>query len=147
MTATTIKPVLAALCLALSPAVAVAQDGPPGIAFAYAPEQGSGMCMGGDPAATIDCARQKCVEESGALPDDCAPVSWCYPAGWSVVVGVMHREGIHWSEYSCGWPSREAAVAAGNVLCDTSYREYIEECVVAAVWDEEGNQTFLDEEQ
>jgi len=147
MTAPTFKLFLAALCLALSPAAANAQEGRAGIAFSYAPEQGSGMCMGSDAAATIECARQKCVEESGAFPEDCAPVSWCFPAGWSVVVGVMHREGIHWSEYSCGWPSRDAAVAAGNVLCDLSHREYIQDCIVAAVWDEDGNETYLEDEQ
>lgn len=137
---------MAALWLAAAPAGAAAQDGPAGIAFTYAPEQGSGMCVGSDPAATIECARQKCVESSGALAEDCAPVSWCFPAGWSVIVGVMHREGLHWSEYSCGWPSREAAIAAGKVLCDLSYREYVQDCIVAAIVDQSGTETYLDSE-
>lgn len=126
--------------LLLSAASASAQ----GIAFAYAPEQGSGMCVGHNPAAALDCARQKCVEESGASPQDCARVAWCYPAGWSVAVGIMHKEGIHWSEFSCGWPSREAALAAGAVLCDTQYREYVEECVIGQLWDQEGEPVSLE---
>lgn len=133
--------ILAALGLFLSTATAGAQ----GIAFSYAPEQGSGMCMGNNPAAALDCARQKCVDESGAAPQDCARVAWCYPAGWSVAVGIMHREGIHWSEFSCGWPSREAAMAAGQVRCDKAYREFIEECVVAQLWNEEGELISLED--
>lgn len=135
---------LAAAVLAASPPAALAQSGQTGVAFAYAPEQGSGMCTGGSPAATLDCARQKCVADSGAAPQDCARVAWCYPAGWSVAVGIMHREGIHWSEYSCGWPSKEAALAAGKVLCDISYRQFIEQCVVGQLWDEDGREVAVE---
>lgn len=130
----------AAVCLSMPSTPAPAQ----GIAFSYAPEQGSGMCTGYNPAAALDCARQKCVEQSGAAAQDCARVAWCYPAGWSVAVGIMHREGIHWSEFSCGWPSREAALAAGAVLCDTAHREYIQECVVGQLWDESGEPVSLE---
>ena len=137
---------LVAACLLLSPAAAAAQDGPAGIAFAYAPEQGSGMCTGEDPASTFGCAREKCVE-SGAFEEDCLPVAWCYPAGWSVAVGVMHKEGIHWSEFSCGWATKEAALAAGDVLCDLSFREYIQDCIVGQLWDEAGNPVELDEQE
>lgn len=138
---------LAALAAALflaHPIAAQAQQS--GIAFSYAPEQGSGMCTGEDAAATIECAQQKCIDDGGNS-EECAPVAWCYPAGWSVGVGVMHREGIHWTEYSCGWPSREAALSAGKVLCDLSYREYIQNCVVAVLWDNEGNEIFLEDEE
>ncbi len=122
-----------------------AQDGPTGIAFAYAPEQGSGLCTGDDPAMALTCARDKCVAESGALPEDCTQVTWCFPAGWSFAVGVMHKEGIHWSEFSCGWPSREAALAAADVRCDLAYREYIQECAVGGLWDENGHEVSLEE--
>jgi len=127
----------------LSALPAAAQEGPDGIAFAYAPEQGSGMCSGQDPAATIECARQKCAEEAGSI-EDCAPVAWCFPSGWSVAVGVLHKEGIHWSEYSCGWPSREAALAAGALRCDTQYRDYIQDCVVGQLWDGNGQPVSLE---
>lgn len=138
---------VAAAALALSLPDAAAQDGPAGIAFVYAPEQGSGVCTGEDPSAAIDCARQSCID-GGAHPDDCAPVAWCFPAGWSVAVGVLHREGLHWSEFSCGWPSREAALAAGNVLCDLSYRgDFIEDCVVGTLWDENGNEVLPEDAQ
>lgn len=121
-----------------------AQEGG-GIAFAYAPEQGSGICTGDNPSAALDCARRKCIEETGALPQDCARVAWCYPAGWSVAVGVLHKEGLHWSEFSCGWPSREAALAAGSVLCDPAHRgPQIEVCAVSQLWDENGNLIALE---
>jgi hypothetical protein len=126
------------LVAATSPAAAQ------GIAFSYAPEQGSGMCVGYNPATALDCARAACVESSGAAPQDCARVAWCYPAGWSVAVGIMHREGIHWSEFSCGWPTREAALAAGAVRCDAQYRDYIQDCVIGGLWDEAGNPVALE---
>jgi hypothetical protein len=115
-----------------------------GIAFAYAPEQGSGMCTGFNPTQALDCARAECVASSGALPADCARVTWCYPAGWTVAVGVMHREGIHWSEFSCGWPSREAALAAGAVLCDSQYRDYMQDCSIGGLWNDAGEPVSLE---
>jgi hypothetical protein len=96
------------------------------------------MCTGGNPTAALDCARKECAETSGAIPGDCARVAWCFPAGWSVVVGVMHRAGIHWSEFSCGWPSREAAIAAGELLCNLRLLAYIQDCIVGNLWDERG---------
>ncbi len=131
-----------ALAGLLSIAAAPAQA--QGIAFAYAPEQGSGTCVGHNPARALDCARAACVESSGALASDCARVAWCYPAGWSVAVGIMHREGIHWSEFSCGWPTREAALAAGAVLCDLDFRENVQDCVVGGLWDEAGEPVSLE---
>jgi hypothetical protein len=74
--------------------LAAAQAQQTGIAFSYAPEQGSGMCRGEDTAQTIACAQRKCVENGGDA-GECAPVAWCYPSGWSVAVGLMHGEGIH----------------------------------------------------
>jgi len=132
------RPLAAALAFAISflPAAA-AHAQQTGIAFAYAPEQGSGMCVGGSPAAALVCARQKCTE-SGAAAEDCARVAWCFPAGWSFSVGIMHKEGIHWSEFSCGWPSREAALAAAQVRCDAAYRNYMQDCAMGELWDEAG---------
>jgi hypothetical protein len=129
----------------MSIATPAAGQGQTGIAFAYAPEQGSGVCTGGSPSAALDCARSRCAASSGALPSDCARGAWCYPAGWSVAVGIMHREGIHWSEFSCGWPSREAALAAGKLRCDHQDDAYIAECVVGGLWDETGEEVSLEE--
>lgn len=134
-----------AICL-MAPGATPAQDGPTGIAFAYAPEQGSGMCTGGNPVAALDCARRKCAE-TGAAAQDCARVAWCFPAGWSFAVGVMHKEGIHWSEFSCGWPSREAALAAAAVRCDPAHREYIRDCAVGGLWNESGEEIALEAAQ
>jgi hypothetical protein len=122
---------------------ASAQEGPTGIAFAYAPEQGSGVCTGGNPTAALDCAREKCTE-TGALASDCARIAWCFPSGWSFAVGVMHKEGIHWSEFACGWQSREAALAAAKVRCELMNPEYIQDCVIGGLWDEAGNEVTLE---
>ena len=116
---------------------ASAQDGPKGIAFAIAPEQADGMCIGDDPAATIECAKQKCVA-GGGLAEDCAPVAWCFPMGWSVQVSILHKEGISWSEYLCGWDSHPAVDAAAKIRCDTKLRPFIQECAVVQVWDRDG---------
>jgi hypothetical protein len=115
-----------------------------GIAFSYAPEQGSGMCMGEDAAQTISCAQQKCAEIAGSI-EDCVPMTWCSNAGWSFGAGLMHKEGIHWSEFSCGWPSREAALAATKVFCDLSFREQITACSAGILYDPDGNEIALDE--
>jgi hypothetical protein len=122
---------------------AYAQSGPTGIAFAYAAEQGSGVCTGGNPTAALDCAREKCTE-TGALASDCARVAWCFPSGWSFVVGVMHKEGIHWSEFGCGWQSREAAIAAAEIRCEMMDKAFIQDCVVGGLWDEDGNEITLE---
>jgi len=121
----------------LSPGVVQAEQ--TGIAFAYAPEQGAGHCTGNDPAAAFDCARAKCTE-SGAAAEDCAPVDWCFPAGWTAGIGIMHKEGIHWTEYSCGWETKEAAQAAAAVRCDLQQRPYIQECSAAVFYDPDGNE-------
>jgi hypothetical protein len=132
--------VLAVLAGALP---ATAQDSRNGIAFAYAAEQGMGVCTGGSPEKTLDCAREKCMA-SGALAEDCARVAWCFPAGWSAGVGIMHKEGIHWTEFSCGWPSREAAIAAGKVRCDHQDKTYIQDCAVGVVYDPDGNEAAVE---
>lgn len=116
---------------------AAAQEGPKGIAFAIAPEQADGMCIGDDPAKTIACAKEKCVA-GGALAEDCAPVSWCFPMGWSAQVSILHKEGISWSEYLCGWDSQRAVDAAAKIRCDTKLRPFIQECALVQVWGRDG---------
>jgi hypothetical protein len=128
----------AAATVAASCAAGFAQDARQGIAFAYAPEQSSGFCIGGSPERTLACAREKCVA-GGAAAADCARVAWCFPMGWSVEIGIMHKEGIHWSEYTCGWASKESAAAAAKVRCDAALREYVQDCSVGRFWDEDGN--------
>lgn len=118
-----------------------------GIGFAYAVEQGSGVCMGNSPEA-LDCARQVCAEQSGAYPSECMRVAWCYPSGWSVAVAFFSEaSGAHWSEFSCGWPSKESAVAGGKILCSAhmQYKERdISECLVTVLWDPQGQEIVLE---
>lgn len=124
--------------ISISPATANGDDRN-GIAFAYAAEQGMGVCVGGSPEKAMSCARAKCTE-SGARPEDCARIAWCFPSGWSAGVGIMHKEGIHWSEFTCGWPTKEAAIAAGKVRCDHQDKTFITECSVGVLYDPEGKE-------
>lgn len=129
------------LLSAISPAAAA--DVTLGIAFAYAPEQGSGVCTGATPAEAFACATNKC-KEGGAAAEDCIPVTWCMPANWSVGVGVMQKEGPHWSEFSCGWPTRDAAIAAGRLKCEQQDKNFILECNVGTVYDPNGKEEALE---
>ncbi len=122
-------------------ATAAAAQEQKGIAFAYAPEQGQGVCTGSDAASTIECAKKQCME-SGALAEDCAPVAWCFPSGWTAAVGIMHKEGFHWTEYSCGWETRDAAAAAAKVRCDPASRPYLQECSASLFYDPDGNEVM-----
>lgn len=131
-------PFLLCTSLVFLPALpAPAQEGPTGIAFAIAPEQADGMCTGADPAKTIDCAKRRCVE-GGALAEDCVAVSWCFPMQWSVQVSILHKEGISWSEYLCGWDSKRTVEAAAKLKCDTKLRPFIQDCVLVQIWDDDG---------
>jgi hypothetical protein len=141
---TGIKFIAALFAALISAAPTLAQDDRGGIAFAYAAEQGSGHCVAGTPEKAMACARQKCVESGNALPQDCARVAWCFPAGWSVSIGVQHKEGIHWAEFSCGWPNREAAIAAGKVRCDHQDKAMIQNCHVGVVYDPTGKEIVLE---
>ena len=126
------------LALAL-PLPALAQEGPYGVAIVQAPESSWGIAMGLTPGDALKAATEMCVQ-GGASALDCAPTNWCLPAGWTVTVGVMHPEGIHWSESVCGLPSRPAAEAVAAVLCDPASREYpMAECVLAQIYDPDGN--------
>ncbi len=130
---------LIGVALCLSPQIAMA-NGQKGIAFVLAPEAAMGVCTGATLTAAVDCARQKCVAGGGA-ESECAAVAWCMPAGWSASASIMHKEGIHWSEFTCGWPSKAAALAAAHVRCASQNPEFIQECVVGATWDENGQET------
>ena len=129
--------VIAALLFASS---AVAQDGPQGIAFVQAPEQGSGVCLGATPEEGFACAVAQCME-SGARDEDCIRTNWCQPAGWSVDIFVQHQEGLHWHEVVCGLPSEAVAKATALHVCDRSERDYIIECSAVQVYDPEGKET------
>lgn len=143
MTALARNLLLAAAFAAVQLAPAAAQDNRQGIAFAYAAEQGFGVCAGGSPEKALGCARTKCAA-NGAAPEDCARVAWCFPAGWSVGVGIMHKEGIHWSEFSCGWPSKEAAIAAGKLRCEHQDKQFIQDCAVSVVFDPAGKEIAVE---
>ncbi|MFZ1680298.1 MAG: hypothetical protein WAT70_04705 [Rhizobiaceae bacterium] len=131
---------LIAVALALS---APARADQTGIAFAYAPEQGMGVCAGGNPDKAFACAKAKCTE-SGAAAADCARVAWCFPSGWSAGIGIMHKEGIHWSEFTCGWPTKDAAAAAGKVRCDAQDKAFITECSVGVFYDPNGKEIMAE---
>ncbi|MFZ2099683.1 MAG: hypothetical protein WAU86_03870 [Oricola sp.] len=123
---------------ALAAFPAAAQDGPKGIAFVRAPEQGGGVCMGATPEEGFSCAVKQCVE-SGAADEDCIRTNWCQPSGWSVDIFAQHSEGPHWHEVICGLPSEAIARAAAAHVCDRSERDYLIECAVVQVYDPDGN--------
>lgn len=114
-----------------------AQDGPVGIAFVQAPEQGSGVATGPNPIIAFEKARAQCME-SGAAEQDCLRTNWCYPAGWSVDIFAQHREGPHWHEIVCGLPSRAAAEATAAAMCDREARDFLIECSLVQLYDEAG---------
>lgn len=130
---------LSLLAAALLTVPAMAQDDVQGIAFSQAPEQALGVCMGADPAKTIQCAVQKCVA-GGAAEADCAPMNWCLPMGWSADLFLQHQEGVHWHEFLCGWGSKEAVEAAAKVKCDSTLRPYLLDCTITGYWDPDGKE-------
>ena len=126
-------------CFAVAAALAAARPAAAqqaGIAFAIAPEQSVAHCVGGNATATLDCARARCAA-GGARPQDCLRVSWCYPAGWSASIAVQHREGLHWTEFTCGWDSRAAVEEAVALKCRD--REAIDLCEVGEIRDPAGS--------
>jgi hypothetical protein len=130
--------VLAFLCGA-----AQAQDGPMGIAFVQAPEQGAGTCIANNPDRGFACAKEKCVA-AGAPASECLRVQWCYPHMWAADVFVQNQEGVHWHEYLCGWDSRETLEAAVAVKCDRTLRAYLLECSVVEMWSDLGEAVALE---
>ena len=53
----------------------MAQDGPKGIAFVQAPEQGGGVCLGATPEEGFSCAVAQCME-SGATDADARAIGF-----------------------------------------------------------------------
>ena len=114
-----------------------AQDGPVGIAFVQAPEQGGGVATG----VTMDEAFAAAIAEctaSGAAEEDCLKTNWCQPAGWSVDVFVQHQEGPHWHEVICGLPTEAIAKASAVHLCDRMERPELIECAIVQVYNQAG---------
>jgi hypothetical protein len=135
------RPYLIALAAMLSTSPASAQDGPKGIAFVQAPQQGGGVCLGATPEEGFACAAAECTAGSAA-DEDCIRTNWCQPAGWSVDVFMQHREGPHWHEVICGIPTETIAKAAASHLCDMNERDYLIECSVVQIYDPRGETTM-----
>ncbi len=108
-----------------------------GIAFVQAPEQGSGVCVGKAPDEAFACAVKACTK-SGAIEADCLRTNWCFPSGWSADVFLLHNEGVHWHEVTCGWPSQKAALEAAKIICDQKARDFIVDCSVVQIYDPSG---------
>lgn len=127
--------------LIMSPAPAAAQEGPVGIAFVQAPEQGGGVCTGAAAEQAFSCAVEQCME-SGARDEDCLRTNWCMPSGWSVDVFLQHQEGPHWHEVVCGLPSKAIAMAVAVHLCDRTERDYLIECAPVQFYDPGGKESM-----
>ena len=134
-----VRPIHILVIAALTAFPAAAQDGPKGIAFVQAPEQGSGVCTGATPEEGFACAVAQCME-TGARDEDCIRTNWCQPAGWSVDIFVQHQEGLHWHEVICGLPSEQIAQSAAEAACDPAERDYVIECSVVQMYDPEGKE-------
>lgn len=125
------------LALLALPLPALAQEGPSGIAFVQAPEQSWGVAMGANAEEAFRIATEMCVA-GGAEARDCLPITWCFPAGWSIDVFAQHQEGLHWHELHCGLPERDVAEAVAAQLCDRAARPYLIECALVQVYDPQG---------
>ena len=108
-----------------------------GIAFVQAPEQGQGVCTGNTPDKAFACAVKRCVK-SGADAQDCLRTNWCFPSGWSADVFLLHNEGVHWHEVTCGWTSQNAALEAAKITCNRMERDFIVDCTVVQIYDPDG---------
>ncbi|WP_035872830.1 hypothetical protein [Cucumibacter marinus] len=112
-----------------------------GVGVAQAPEAGMGVCFGEGADATLACARQACMEESGLGPSDCLRTNWCYPAGWTADIFMQHQEGLHWHEVACGWNDRAQLEKAVAVKCES---EWLIECSIVRMWDNQGEEITFD---
>ena len=133
------RPSLIALALIL-PLAAKAQ--PMGIAYVEAPEQGSGLALAALLEDAFALATQACME-TGALAQDCLPVAWCFPAGWSVDLFQQHREGPHWHAVHCGLPDRATALAVAATICAAGLKGHLIDCAPVRLIDPEGTQVDL----
>lgn len=125
----------AALFAAALPGLAAAQ--PLGVAIVQAPEQSWGFAAAPTLPQAVDLAIGACVR-GGAPAEDCLVTNWCFPAGWTITLAVMHVEGLHWSESYCGLPERDLALRQAELLCDTQARPWISMCDLVALHDPEG---------
>ncbi len=121
------------------PTTSLGQSFEQGIAFVQAVEQGNGVCFGKTPAEAFACATQKCAATS-EYPEECQPMKWCSPSGWSADIFKQSKEGPHWHQYLCGWDSEADLDAAVEVACGGSAKEYLIECQVVAKWARDGSE-------
>jgi len=129
---------LPALAVLLALAIPTkAADGPLGIGFAQA-EEGTWWCQGATVGAALDCARQKCVSESGG--QECHATRWCFPAGWSALMVVWLPE-FHSTHVLCGMPGQEAATAAMRAVCGAG--DEFSRCDLVLYIDPDGQQSDL----
>ncbi|WP_417586871.1 hypothetical protein [Pararhodobacter oceanensis] len=132
-----IRQIALPLCLLLAPLPLAAQDGLSGIAFVQAPEMSSGMALAQTPADAFAAATAECTE-GGAETEDCIPTNWCQPAGFSIDLFVMHTEGLHWHEVTCGLPTEEIARATAAAICTQGARPWIADCQLVQIYDRDG---------
>lgn len=109
------------------------------IAFSYAPEMSLGHCVAADAQSAIACAKKACIA-NGGTKEDCFDVAACFPANWTVAVFMQHNDGPHWTEFHCGWQSRELALKAAQVACDKTARPELMECAATLLYDEDGKE-------
>ena len=117
----------------------VAAQGPKGIAYVEAPERSAGVCVAGSPEKGFACARNRCAE-SGVPGNECLRRAWCYPAGWSVVMFLQDRNGIHWHEFTCGLASQELAQALARLKCEPKHAATYIECTPVRYFDPDGRE-------
>ena len=128
---------IAAAAVTILPRSVQAQDANQAVAFVQAPEQSDGMCFGNSPEEAFGCAVRQWTA-NGTLAEDCLPMKYCSPAGWSADIFKQHKEGLHWHDYLCGWDSEADLDAAINVACEGSAKVYLMECAVVAKWSPDG---------
>lgn len=129
------------LSFLVTPSLALAQDGPEGIAIVEAPEQGGGYCFAATPEKGFACAREKCAID-GIRMEDCLRVRWCFPARWSADVAIQSGDGFTAHEYLCGWDSHEALEAAAKIKCDEKRRGPLMNCAMTVIWTPDGEEMF-----
>jgi hypothetical protein len=129
---------VAAVVLAVVAAPAAA-EGPTGVGFAQA-EEGTWWCHGDTLGATLDCARQQCLRQSGG--QDCIATRWCFPAGWSALMVVWLPE-FHSTHVLCGLPGPEAAAAAARAVCEAGAE--FSRCDLVRLIDSEGGEAAIDD--
>ncbi len=88
-----------------------------------------------------ECIFVRPQRKSSGGSDECIITSAC-GRGWSGSMGVTTGE-VHWTETVCGAPNEAAVVAALTAFCK-GQAKYAQECFLASVWDERGNEKKLE---